>query len=115
MNSKGEFLVQCFKAHYSSLNCCSRVLLETNAPVYFGLIPKEHWVQPAWIDEDKAEESRKWLKGQNIIYGGAHLCPDTILATKTILNIWQIAHPIEICAASILGLVYWLVVDLVNQ
>ncbi|GAW07358.1 glycosyltransferase family 15 protein [Lentinula edodes] len=46
-----------------------RVLLETNAPVYFGLIPKEHWVQPAWIDEDKAEESRKRLKGQNIIYG----------------------------------------------
>ncbi|KAF8828151.1 hypothetical protein HHX47_DHR4000680 [Lentinula edodes] len=80
-----------------------RVLLETNAPVYFGLIPKEHWVQPAWIDEDKAEESRKRLKGQNIIYGGAHLYPDTILATKTILNIWQIAHPIEICAASTLG------------
>ncbi|KAJ3781406.1 glycosyltransferase family 15 protein [Lentinula aff. detonsa] len=45
------------------------VLLETNAPVHFGLIPKEQWVQPAWIDEGKAEESRHRLKEQNIIYG----------------------------------------------
>lgn len=48
----------------------SRVMLETNAPVYFGLIPRDHWVQPAWVDEIKASESRERLKEQNIIYGG---------------------------------------------
>lgn len=48
----------------------SRVMLETNAPVYFGLIPRDQWVQPAWIDEIKASESRERLKEQNIIYGG---------------------------------------------
>ncbi|KAJ3842276.1 glycosyltransferase family 15 protein [Lentinula raphanica] len=45
------------------------VLLETDAPVHFGLIPKEHWDQPAWIDEEKAQKSRQRLKEQNIIYG----------------------------------------------
>ncbi|KAJ3877618.1 glycosyltransferase family 15 protein [Lentinula edodes] len=48
-----------------------RVMLETNAKVYFGLIPKEHWVQPAWIDEEKAEESRRRLTEQKVIYGGS--------------------------------------------
>ncbi|KAJ3893675.1 glycosyltransferase family 15 protein [Lentinula edodes] len=48
-----------------------RVMLETNAKVYFGLIPKENWVQPAWIDEEKAEESRKRLTEQKVIYGGS--------------------------------------------
>ncbi|KAJ3850521.1 glycosyltransferase family 15 protein, partial [Lentinula lateritia] len=48
-----------------------RVMLETNARVYFGLIPKENWVQPAWIDEEKAEESRKRLTEQKVIYGGS--------------------------------------------
>lgn len=50
-------------------------MLETNAKVYFGLIPKENWVQPAWIDEEKAEESRKRLTEQKVIYGGAHPIP----------------------------------------
>ncbi|KAJ3860533.1 glycosyltransferase family 15 protein [Lentinula novae-zelandiae] len=38
-----------------------RVMLETNAKVYFGLIPKENW----------AEESRKRLTEQKVIYGGS--------------------------------------------
>ncbi|KAF9068826.1 glycosyltransferase family 15 protein [Rhodocollybia butyracea] len=46
-----------------------RVMLATNAPVQFGLIPRDHWVQPAWVDEAKAEQSRERLKAQNIIYG----------------------------------------------
>lgn len=47
-------------------------MLETSAPVHFGLIPKEHWEQPAWVDKGKADESRKRLKEQNIIYGGKY-------------------------------------------
>ncbi|KAJ7025927.1 glycosyltransferase family 15 protein [Mycena alexandri] len=39
----------------------------TSAPVQFGLIPPEHWYQPAWIDEDKASRARTKLK--NAPYG----------------------------------------------
>ncbi|KAE9389454.1 glycosyl transferase [Gymnopus androsaceus JB14] len=56
------------------LNDEDRVMLETSAPVHFGLIPKEHWEQPAWVDKGKADESRKRLKEQNIIYGGKNMC-----------------------------------------
>ncbi|KAL1705570.1 glycosyltransferase family 15 protein [Schizophyllum commune] len=37
----------------------------------FGLVPREHWVQPDWIDEDKASASRKKMEEDNIIYGGS--------------------------------------------
>ena len=42
----------------------------TDAPVSFGLIPKEHWFQPDWIDEDRATRGRLELMSQGIIYGG---------------------------------------------
>ncbi|KAJ1928440.1 alpha 1,2-mannosyltransferase 2.4.1 [Tieghemiomyces parasiticus] len=44
--------------------------------VSFGLIPKEHWSYPSWIDLNKAAAGRKKLK--NIIYGPSesyrHMC-----------------------------------------
>jgi len=40
--------------------------------VEFGLIPKEHWVQPPSIDEEKASAAREDMVNQNVIYGGAH-------------------------------------------
>ena len=42
----------------------------------FGLIPHEHWFQPAWIDEERAKKGRDKMKEENIIYGGvfASLC-----------------------------------------
>lgn len=44
----------------------------------YGLIPKEHWSYPEWIDKDKAAESRKKMKAANIIYGDSesyrHMC-----------------------------------------
>ncbi|KAI5968061.1 KRE2 [Candida pseudojiufengensis] len=44
----------------------------------YGLIPKEHWSYPNWIDLKKAENSRKNMKLQNIIYGDSesyrHMC-----------------------------------------
>lgn len=36
----------------------------------FGLIPQEHWVQPDWIDEDRARRGRQKMMNQRIIYGG---------------------------------------------
>jgi alpha 1,2-mannosyltransferase len=39
------------------------------APVTFGVIPREHWVQAEWINETKAAESRQKMADCNIIYG----------------------------------------------
>ena len=42
----------------------------------FGVIPKEHWSYPAWIDQNKAAETREKMK--DIIYGSSesyrHMC-----------------------------------------
>lgn len=44
----------------------------------YGLIPKEHWSYPEWIDKDKAAEARKKMKEAKIIYGDSesyrHMC-----------------------------------------
>ncbi|KAK7025978.1 hypothetical protein VNI00_015808 [Paramarasmius palmivorus] len=45
-----------------------RVTSATSAPVSFGLIPREHWYQPDWIDEDKARMGREKMEAQKIIY-----------------------------------------------
>ena len=42
----------------------------TDAPVEFGLIPRDHWHQPDWIDETKATASREAMVKNNVIYGG---------------------------------------------
>ncbi|KAG2034913.1 glycosyltransferase family 15 protein [Suillus americanus] len=47
-----------------------RVSVLTDADVSFGLIPHEHWVQPDWIDEGRAQEGRNKLVRQGVIYGG---------------------------------------------
>jgi alpha 1,2-mannosyltransferase len=36
-----------------------RVRLQTDSEVFFGEIPKEHWVQQEWINETLAAENRK--------------------------------------------------------
>ncbi|KAJ7273727.1 glycosyltransferase family 15 protein [Mycena haematopus] len=48
-----------------------RIGILTDAPVSFGLIPPEHWVQPDWIDEDRARMGRLDMMNQRIIYGGS--------------------------------------------
>lgn len=44
----------------------------------FGLIPKEHWSYPAWIDQEKAALSREEMVAKKVIYGGSesyrHMC-----------------------------------------
>ncbi|KAJ8078793.1 hypothetical protein PM082_013076 [Marasmius tenuissimus] len=47
------------------------ILAITDAEVKFGLIPREHWFQPDWIDEDKAKASRDDMVKNNVIYGGS--------------------------------------------
>ncbi|KAG1753470.1 glycosyltransferase family 15 protein [Suillus lakei] len=47
-----------------------RVSVLTDADVSFGLIPREEWVQPDWIDEGRAQEGRNKLVRQGVIYGG---------------------------------------------
>lgn len=41
-----------------------------SGPVSFGLIPKEHWYQPDWIDEEKATAGRAQMEADNVVYGG---------------------------------------------
>lgn len=44
----------------------------------YGLIPKEHWGYPDWIDQDRARKARKQMDEDGIIYGGSesyrHMC-----------------------------------------
>lgn len=49
----------------------SRVTEITDSTVQFGLIPNDHWNQPAWVNETKATESRDDMVKNNVIYGGA--------------------------------------------
>ncbi|KAJ7709891.1 glycosyltransferase family 15 protein [Mycena rosella] len=48
-----------------------RVRVLTDAPMSFGVIPREHWVQPDWIDENRARQGRMKLMNQRVIYGGS--------------------------------------------
>ncbi|KAJ6624188.1 glycosyltransferase family 15 protein [Mycena sp. CBHHK59/15] len=40
----------------------------TKASVSFGLVPKENWLQPDWVNETLATEGRNKMVAQNIIY-----------------------------------------------
>ena len=51
--------------------CCRRTREITDAPVSYGLIPKDDWFQPDWIDENKASEARARMVKGNVIYGGS--------------------------------------------
>ena len=42
----------------------------TDSKVEFGLIPKDHWFQPASIDEERPSAARKDMVQNNVIYGG---------------------------------------------
>ncbi|KAH9163303.1 glycosyltransferase family 15 protein [Lactarius sanguifluus] len=48
-----------------------RVSILTSGPVYFGKIPDEHWYQPNWINETHAQEERRKMENDGIIYGGS--------------------------------------------
>lgn len=50
----------------------------TSGTAKFGLIPKEHWSYPEWIDKEKAALAREEMARKKIIYGGSepyrHMC-----------------------------------------
>jgi hypothetical protein len=50
----------------------------TNASVQFGLIPKEHWSIPDWIDKDHFRRRLKEMEAEGMDYGGVesyrHMC-----------------------------------------
>jgi hypothetical protein len=52
----------------------SRVKNLISGEAHFGLIPRDHWYQPDWIDEDLAAAGRKKLVRQKVIYGGSVSC-----------------------------------------
>ncbi|KAJ7753990.1 glycosyl transferase [Mycena metata] len=39
--------------------------------VFYGQVLREHWVQPDWVDEDRATKGREQLVADNVIYGGS--------------------------------------------
>jgi len=43
----------------------------TPAQIEFGVIPRDHWFQPNWIDEEEAQKGRDKLVAEGIIYGGS--------------------------------------------
>ncbi|KAK7437616.1 hypothetical protein VKT23_018515 [Stygiomarasmius scandens] len=49
----------------------TRITAATSAPVSFGLIPREHWFQPDWVDEERASEGRRKMIAQKIIYASS--------------------------------------------
>ncbi|THU84115.1 glycosyltransferase family 15 protein [Dendrothele bispora CBS 962.96] len=48
-----------------------RLRVLTTAKMEFGVIPKSDWVQPDWIDEEKATTGRNKLVEEGVIYGGS--------------------------------------------
>ncbi|KAH9822679.1 nucleotide-diphospho-sugar transferase [Melampsora americana] len=50
----------------------------TRSPVYFGLIPKEHWGYPSFIDQERANRTRTQMGKDGIVYGQSesyrHMC-----------------------------------------
>lgn len=50
----------------------------TRAPIYFGLVPAEHWGYPDWVDQNKAAQNREKMLLQDIPYAGSesyrHMC-----------------------------------------
>lgn len=43
-----------------------------------GIIPKEHWSYPSWIDVEKADQARQRMAEQGVLYGDSlsyrHMC-----------------------------------------
>ncbi|KAI0249097.1 glycosyltransferase family 15 protein [Lactifluus subvellereus] len=48
-----------------------RVSIIASGPVHFGKISDEHWYQPSWINETKAQEEREKMVEENVPYGGS--------------------------------------------
>ncbi|KAF8590598.1 glycosyltransferase family 15 protein [Ramaria rubella] len=43
----------------------------TGSPTTYGLISKDQWLQPEWIDEERATKAREKMVADRVIYGGS--------------------------------------------
>lgn len=50
----------------------------TKSKCYYGLIEKSHWVQPDWIDEDKATKAR-----EEMIAKKGEYCPICLVVSRS--------------------------------
>ncbi|KAJ6473408.1 alpha-1,2-mannosyltransferase [Mycena vitilis] len=48
-----------------------KVQAQSLARVEFGIIPREHWYQPDWIDNGKAQVAMQKMQRMNVKYGGS--------------------------------------------
>ncbi|KAF5376426.1 hypothetical protein D9615_008633 [Tricholomella constricta] len=46
-----------------------RISSASGSKMEFGVIPKEHWYQPDWIDENRAKKERERMESEKVIYG----------------------------------------------
>ncbi|KZS97114.1 glycosyltransferase family 15 protein [Sistotremastrum niveocremeum HHB9708] len=46
-----------------------RTSILTKSEISYGLIPREHWVQPSFIDENRAARARATMVAKNIFHG----------------------------------------------
>jgi alpha 1,2-mannosyltransferase len=83
----------------------SRVSNLVSGPAHFGQVPEEHWHQPPWIDETKAEEERRKMIMEGIPYSDSVSCGFSLfLFFLWVFLIMGRMHPdIAICADSTLG------------
>ncbi len=70
-NSNGEFSRLLTVRHSAHCDFKRRTREVTDAPVSYGLIPRDHWYQPDSIDEEKATAAREQMVKNNVIYGGS--------------------------------------------
>jgi len=49
----------------------NRTSMLTNANASYGLIPQEHWIQPEWIDENRAKAGRREMMRHRVLYGAS--------------------------------------------
>jgi Glycolipid 2-alpha-mannosyltransferase len=63
-------------SHMPRLTCFllrRRISNIISSHVEFGVIPHDHWFQPAWINETRAAAGRQRLKDEHVIYGGVRI------------------------------------------
>ncbi|KAJ7208562.1 glycosyltransferase family 15 protein [Mycena pura] len=46
-----------------------RIRVLTPSTVEFGVIPREHWFQPDWVDKEKQQQEMAQMNRQNVKYG----------------------------------------------
>ncbi|KDQ22950.1 glycosyltransferase family 15 protein [Pleurotus ostreatus PC15] len=48
-----------------------RISVLTKAKIEYGVVPKELWDQPEWIDKEKADKTREQMDKDGIVFGGS--------------------------------------------